>query len=82
MNETILYNLNVKKVYSIFTLNTEKNKTMQRINRPHWAIILKYEGETIYKSNGKTYLSNAENMIILPKGSSYEWQCTKPGRYS
>ncbi len=81
MNETIFYDLTINKVYSIFTINTEKNKTMRRINRPHWAIILKYEGETIYKNKNKTYISNAENMIILPKGSSYEWQCTKPGRY-
>lgn len=81
MNETIFYDLTINKVYSIFTINTEKNKTMRRINRPHWAIILKYEGETIYKNKNKTYISNAENMVILPKGSNYEWQCTKPGRY-
>lgn len=81
MNETLLYNLNIKKVYSIFTINTEKNKTMRRVNRPNWAIILKYEGETIYKSNGKTYISNANNIIVLPKGATYDWQCTKPGRY-
>ena len=81
MNETIFYDLTINKVYSIFTINTEKNKTMRRINRPHWAIILKYEGETIYKNNGKSYISNAKNMIILPKGSNYEWQCTSPGRY-
>lgn len=81
MNETIFYDLTINKVCSIFTINTEKTKTMRRINRPHWAIILKYEGETIYKNKNKTYISNAENMIILPKGSSYEWQCTKPGRY-
>ena len=81
MNETIFYNLTINKVYSIFTINTEKNKTMRRINRPRWAIILKYEGETIYKNKNKTYISNAENMVILPKGSNYEWQCTTPGRY-
>jgi YesN/AraC family two-component response regulator len=57
----------------------EKNIKSKRINRPHWAIIIKYEGETVYKANGRTYISNKENIAILPKGSSYEWLCTKSG---
>ena len=81
MNEAILYDLIVNKVDSIFTIKNEKTKSMQRLNRPSWAIVLKYEGETVYKNKGKTYVSNSENMVILPKGISYEWQCTKPGRF-
>lgn len=81
MSIDILYDLNIKKVHSVFTLHTKKNTMIRRVNRPCWAIILKYEGETIYKSQGKSYISNSQNMVILPKGSCYEWQCTKPGRY-
>lgn len=60
----------------------EKNIKTKRINRPCWAIVIKYEGETLYYSNGKTYISNINNMVILPKGSSYEWKCTESGHYS
>ena len=81
MNTDVLYNINIRKVYSVFTINNERNKAMHRTNRPRWAIIFKYEGETEYKVKGIKYISNAENMMILPKGSSYKWECTKSGRY-
>ncbi|MBQ8320821.1 MAG: helix-turn-helix transcriptional regulator [Clostridia bacterium] len=53
-----------------------------RSDRPRWAIILKYEGETEYFSDGKIYRSNIDNIAILPKGSSYNWRCTEEGHYS
>lgn len=81
MNVNLLFDLNIQKINTIFSVYNEKNKPVKRTNRPCWAIILKYEGETIYTCNGKKYLSNLENMIILPKGCSYEWECTKSGRY-
>ena len=62
MNETILYDLIVNKVDSIFTIKNEKTKSMQRLNRPSWVIVLKYEGETVYM-----YLAgNIRAFIILP----------------
>lgn len=77
----ILYDLTIEKIISVFSLYTEKNKTVKRNNRSCWAIILKYEGETEYLTHDKHIISNFENMVILPKGSSYRWRCTKPGRY-
>lgn len=75
-----LYDLSVKKVNAVFTIYTEKNKVARRVNRPSWGIILKYDGETKYNCNGKKYISNKNNMIILPKGSNYEWTCVKEGK--
>lgn len=49
-------------------------------NRRCWGIFLKYEGETIYRSNNHKYLSNAGCMTIIPKGCNYSWECVKPGR--
>ena len=54
----------------------------KRADRTRWAIVLKYEGETLYKSNGKVIRSNASNMVILPRGCSYEWQCTAAGHFA
>jgi len=68
MHSDILSNLIITKVYSATTLYTEKNTKTQRNNRPNWAIVIKYEGETMYASEGKSYLSDIHNLVILPKG--------------
>lgn len=81
MDNGILYDVVVKNVISVLNIHTKLNKTVKRKDRPYWAIIIKYEGETVYLNKGKRYVSNLENMIILPKGSSYDWQCVKEGRY-
>ncbi len=82
MNLEILSDLIITKVHSVATMYTEKNNKTQRNNRPNWAIVIKYEGETVYVSNGKSYLSDIHNLVILPKGCSYEWQCTHSGHFS
>ena len=82
MYSDVLSNLIITKVYSVTTLYSEKNTKIQRNNRYCWAIVIKYEGETVYTANNKSYLSNMHNLVILPKGCSYEWHCTHSGHYS
>ncbi len=81
MNFDILSNLVITKVRSVSTLYSPENKRARRVNRPLWAIILKYEGETVYTSGGKNYLSDLSHIAILPKGSSYDWHCTREGHF-
>ena len=82
MNIDILSNLVITKVYSVSSMYTPKDKGSSRKDRRRWAIIIKYEGETLYTSNGKTFLSDIDHMVILPKGCSYDWVCTKAGHFS
>lgn len=82
MDNDVLSNLTIKKIYSVSTIYTEKNAAAKRKNRPKWALVIKYEGETCYTSNGKDYISNINNIAILPKGSDYDWCCTKAGHFS
>ncbi len=82
MNLEILSDLIITKVYSATTMYTEKNTKTKRDNRLCWAIVIKYEGETVYTSKGKSYLSDIHNLVILPKGCSYEWCCTHSGHFS
>ena len=82
MHTDILSNLIITKVYSASTLYNPKNARSGRIDRPRWAIVVKYEGETVYTSGGKRFLSDLNHMVILPKGCSYDWLCTKSGHYS
>ncbi len=82
MSITILSDLIINKVYSATTIFTEQGTKAHRSNRPYFAVLLKYEGETVYTCNGKEYVSNEKHPVILPKGSSYDWVCTKSGHYT
>lgn len=81
MEKELLTNLIVQKINSISTIYNEAGSKSKRPYRPCWAVIIKYEGETEYVSHGQKYISNKNNMVILPKGSSYEWICTKSGHF-
>lgn len=78
----ILTDLVIRQVVSCSDMYTDTNTCNTRKNRSHWAIILKYEGSTVYTSNGKTCFSDANNPVILPKGSSYTWKCMEKGHYA
>ena len=79
---TQLSTLSITKILSIGTIYTPAGAGyIARKNRSSWGLFIKYEGETEYVSGGKTYRSNARQMILLPKGSSYEWRCTQSGHY-
>lgn len=82
MNKNILSNLIITDYKFATTMYTEQGKSTLRKSRPLWAVVIKYEGETIYTANGKRYLSDKNNIVILPKGCSYTWNCTKAGHFS
>ena len=82
MSAELLSNLVITKVHSVSTLYNPENTKQKRNNRQRWAVVIKYEGETVYTSNGKHFLSDINHMVLLPKGCSYEWQCTKSGHFS
>ncbi|MBQ4050966.1 MAG: helix-turn-helix transcriptional regulator [Oscillospiraceae bacterium] len=69
-------------VRSVSTIYNDATVRIKRVCRPSWGLILKYEGETIYTINGRQYRSDKEQMVLLPKGSTYEWECTRPGHYA
>lgn len=78
MEKNIFSDIVIKEIRSVNTHICLAPKGKQN-DRKAWSIVLKYEGETIYRSGGKEYLSNSQNVIVLPKGSSYEWTCIKQG---
>lgn len=82
MDYSILSDLIITKIYSASTMYTEEKTGSKRRNRPAWALVIKYEGETVYSSGGKSYISNINNIVILPKGCDYDWHCTKSGHFS
>ena len=82
MNTSFLANLVITKVHSASTLYTPQNTKLKRNDRQRWAVVIKYEGETVYTSGEKCFLSNLAHVVILPKGCSYDWQCTRSGHFS
>ena len=82
MNTELLSNLVITKVHSVSTLYTPEKTKLKRNDRQRWAVVIKYEGETVYTSNGKRFLSDIGHIVILPKGCSYDWQCTRSGHFS
>ena len=82
MSTDVLSNLVITRIHSVSTLYNPKSTKGKRTDRPRWAVVIRYEGETVYTSGKKRLLSDIEHVAVLPKGSSYEWQCTKSGHYS
>ena len=81
MDTSILSNLIITDFFSATTMFTQKNTKARKENRCNWAVVIKLEGETEYICNEKKYISNINNLMILPKGSFYEWVCTKAGHF-
>ena len=71
--------LNVLQVLSAHMMFHEKDACGGWENRPHSAIILRFEGETVYDCATGQIRSNATHPILLPKGSCYTWRCLAEG---
>lgn len=82
MKTDILSNLVITKVLTASTLFTPEKTKIKRNHRKKWAVVIKYEGETFYYSNGKRFLSDANHVTILPNGCLYDWECTRSGHFS
>lgn len=76
-----LLDIRINKVYSFTNNYTKEGYKGNRINRGNSALIIKYEGETCYLNNGKKIFSNKEQIVLLPKGCSYKWECVKKGHF-
>ena len=82
MQTELLENLAVTGVHSASTMFTPASVKTRKKDRPRWAVVLKYEGETVYTSGGKRFVSDLHHVVILPKGCCYEWQCTESGHFA
>ncbi len=61
-------------------INHLKRKTpYQMKSRSYYGIALKIEGETIYRYQGKSYVSNPNKIVILKKGASYRFSINEFG---
>lgn len=81
MDTDVLSDLVITRVHSVSAMYNDTGIPHRRIDRPRWGIVLKYEGETVYTCQGKQYVSDLNHLQILPRGCTYDWQCTRAGHY-
>lgn len=81
MSNSVLSDLIITKIISATTMYTPQGTKVIRKKRPNWALVIKYEGETLYRANGKTFVSDINHVYLLPMGCSYQWECTRSGNY-
>ncbi len=81
MPQSILSNLIIENIYSTYTGFSAEGTSSKRTNRDRWALVIKYEGETVYHFDGRKIISNRSNIVVLPKGISYEWESVKEGHF-
>ena len=82
MKTDFLTDLIITKIHCISTMYNATGSRSKRQYRPYCAILIKYSGETEYTCCNEKIISNKNSMVILPKGSAYEWVCTKSGYFS
>lgn len=79
MNEFINYEFDISKIYIACHVLPGKEKIFHT-NRPFHGIVLKLKGETKYWfENGKTLTTKENDILYLPKGSTYSAQITIDG---
>ena len=77
--ENYLFNMIIHRVLASNRIYLKKGCGSQRLNREHTGISIKSQGTTIYKQNGKEIISDRNHIVVLPKGSSYEYNCVAEG---
>ena len=73
MSKNFLSNLSIQNVVSANRIHTQKNVSTTKKDRLYWGVSIKINGETKYNCKGEETISNANNIVILPKGANYFW---------
>lgn len=72
----------VSEVVSVFTVFAQKRRQVSTVNRSWYGLSFTRDGQITYTQNGKDYVSDKYNAIILPKGQSYTLTDDKEGEFS
>ena len=77
-----LNTLAVTKITGIYTPTYYEEEIINMKNRMWYGVSLAIDGEITYYHKGKTYHSNKNTVIFLPKGATYNLNCYKPGKFT
>ena len=82
MVRDILSNLIITDVVAAYDMYSTPGGIRSMAERPNWAILIKYEGETLYAANEKHFVADANHIMLLPKGATYDVECTQAGHFA
>lgn len=82
MKNDYLAELIITGNFSANTMDSFEKKHAKIENRKEWSILYKQTGETVYHCNKKQYMSNANTILIAPRGCNYEWNLLQPGLFT
>ena len=77
--KSFLFDLIIHKVLAANRVFLKKGANSYRNNRETTGIVIKTQGATIYKQNGKEIIADRNHIVVLPKGSSYQYASIKEG---
>ena len=77
-----LKSLAVTEISGVYTPTYFEKEIIDMKNRKWYGLSLAIDGEIAYTLNGKTYISNKNTMIFLPKDATYKLNCYKPGKFA
>ncbi len=75
----IFKNVVITEIRKPFTVFSEKGRTEHTDKRPFYGLSFCLGGQITYTFNGKKYVSNKNNAVILPQGATYSLHGDKEG---
>jgi len=78
---SLFKNTVITNIYPTTTVFSEKGRKAITKNRLCWGLSFCIEGQITYTQNGKTFVSNAKNAVLLPKGATYSLSGDKEGLF-
>ena len=76
-----LENIIVTDIYQPGIVHSEKGRQFQMENRLFYGLSLCIKGQITYTMNGKSYISNQDNAVLLPHGGTYSLFGDKEGLF-
>ena len=74
-------NLVVTAFADVLTVVNPRFEDRRRVNRRAHALCFAKSGKMIYYHNGKTFVSDRNHVLILPKGATYDSSCIEAGEF-
>lgn len=72
----------VTEICCVYTPTYYEKEVLSMSKRQWYGLSLAIDGEIAYTHKGKTYISDKNHMIFLPKDAEYELNCYKPGSFT
>ena len=70
------------EISEVITVPSPKGETYRTDCRPHYGISFCKKGKITYTQNGKKYISDNSNVIIMPKGQAYSLHRDENGEFA